>query len=198
MVKERDKMSKIDDAEKIIEVLDEYNKIISSNKTELIVDFVEKNLKILSDKESANFIINSINYFTNKKKVKTSIYSYLFSLFANRIFDENSDDKYFSLNLNMVLRLISEANENLKAEREISKGYKYVIDKYALDKLQNTQWHKYPEDKPKENGNYLITTIYGHIPEVISESYENGEFNLDAFVVAWAEKPMPYNEDESI
>ena len=56
------------------------------------------------------------------------------------------------------------------------------------------KWHKYPEDKPKEDGNYLITTIYSHIPEVISENYENGEFNLDAFVVAWAEKPSPYEE----
>ena len=59
------------------------------------------------------------------------------------------------------------------------------------------KWHKYPEDKPKEDGSYLITTIYGHIPEVISENYENGEFNLDAFVVAWAEKPSPYEEKDN-
>ena len=37
-------MSKIDDAEKIIKVLDEYNEIVSNNKTELIVDFIEKKI----------------------------------------------------------------------------------------------------------------------------------------------------------
>lgn len=59
-----------------------------------------------------------------------------------------------------------------------------------------TVWHPYPQEKPKEDGSYLITTIYCHIPEVISENYENGEFNLDAFVVAWAELPEPYEEEE--
>ena len=189
--KEKDKMSKIDDAEKIIEVLDEYNEIVSNNKTELIVDFVEKNLKILSNKESANFIINSINYFTNKKKVKIGIYSYLFSLFANRIFDENSDEKYFSLNLNMVLRLISEANENLKTEREISKGYKYVIDKYALDKLQNTQWHKYPEDKPKCESGYVVIFDNNGYLEAKHCQWIKGMFTgiKNTLVKAWTEIP---------
>ena len=64
-----------------------------------------------------------------------------------------------------------------------------------LKNKYDRQVYKSPEDKPKKDGSYLITTIYDHIPEVISENYENGEFNLDDFVVAWAEKPMPYNED---
>ena len=109
-------------------------------------------------------------------------------MFIDYFCSDNSATTYLIEDaLIIIVNLLSKANENLKAEREISEGYKY-----ALDKLQETKWHKYPEDKPKEDGNYLITTIYSHIPEVITESYENGEFNLDAFVLAWAELPEPY------
>ena len=79
------------------------------------------------------------------------IYSYFFALFANRILDENFNENHFTASLNIIIGLIAEANESLKAEREISKGYKYVIDK-----LQNTQWHKYPEDKPKCESGYVV------------------------------------------
>ena len=185
-------MSENNYAEKISKIIDEFSKKFSDDgNNEFMIEFAERNLKeFIND---ADNIILEINRFTNNNSLKVALYMYIFGLLFS---DLNSDNStvidHINITLSIIGELLSEGNKNLKAEREISEGYKY-----ALDKLQNTQWHKYPEDKPKEDGNYLITTIYGHIPEVITESYENGEFNLDAFVVAWAEKPMPYEEKDN-
>ena len=185
-------MSKTDDAEKIIELLNEYNEIVSNNKTELIIDFAEKNLKFFADDERADTLINNINYFTNKKKIKNAIYSYFFALFTNRILDENFNENHFTASLNIIIGLIAEANENLKAEREISKGYKYVIDKYAIDKLQNTQWHKYPEDKPKCESGYVVIFDNNGYLEAKHCQWIKGMFTgiKNTLVKAWTE--MPY------
>lgn len=185
-------MSKNEDAEKIIEILDEYNKIVSNNKIDLIVDFAEKNLRFFVEDEKANFIINNIDYFTNKKEIKNVVYSYLFSLFVSRILDENFNEDHFASSLNIVIGLIAEANEKLKAEREISKGYKYVIDKYALDKLQNTQWHKYPEDKPKCESGYVVIFDNNGYLEAKHCQWIKGMFTgiKNILVKAWIE--MPY------
>ena len=190
--KEKDKMSKTDDAEKIIELLNEYNEIVSNNKTELIIDFAEKNLRFFADDERANLLINNINYFTNKKKIKNAIYSYIFALFTNRILDENFNENHFTASLEIIVGLIAEANKNLKAEREISKGYKYVIDKYALDKLQNIQWHKYPEDKPKCESGYVVIFDNNGYLEAKHCQWIKGMFTgiKNTLVKAWIE--MPY------
>ena len=118
------------------------------------------------------------------------LYVYIFGLLLEYVYGENPrSGEMMDALLILFSRFLSEANNKIKIQKEIAENYKF-----ALDKLQKTKWHKYPEDKPKKDGSYLITTIYSHIPEVISENYENGEFNLDDFVVAWAEKPEPYKE----
>ena len=183
-------MSENNYAEKISKIIDEFSKKFSDDSdNEFMIEFAERNLhEFVSDSDN---IILEINRFTNNKSLKVAIYTYIFGLLFSSLNSDNSTViDHINITLSIIGELLSEGNKNLKAEREISEGYKY-----ALDKLQNTQWHKYPEDRPKKDGSYLITTIYSHIPEVISENYENGEFNLDDFVVAWAEKPSPYEEE---
>ena len=185
-------MKKIEDMQKIYNILDEFSEKISPDgDNKFIIEFAERNLKEFID--NADYLIINLNRFTTDKSIKIAVYMYIFGLFIDYFCSDNSATTYLIEDaLIIIVNLLSEANKNLKAEREISEGYKY-----ALDKLQKTKWHKYPEDKPKKDGNYLITTIYGHIPEVISENYENSEFNLDAFVIAWAEKPSPYKEKDN-
>lgn len=180
-------MSENNYAEKISKIIDEFSKKFSDDgNNEFMIEFAERNLKEFID--NADDIIRNLNCFTNDKSLKVAVYVYIFGLiFGNLNCNDSLEIEKINITLSIIIELLSEGNKNLKAEREISEGYKY-----ALDKLQNTQWHKYPEDKPKKDGDYLITTIYSHIPEVITESYENGEFNLDAFVVAWAELLEPY------
>lgn len=185
-------MKEIKDIQKIYNIIDEFsNKFSSDSDNEFMIEFAERNLhEFVSDSDE---IIRNLNCFTNNKSLKIAVYTYIFGLLFSALNSNNSTviDR-INITLSIIGELLSEGNKNLKAEREISEGYKY-----ALDKLQETKWHKYPEDKPKKDGSYLITTIYSHIPEVITESYENGEFNLDAFVVAWAEKPSPYEEKDN-
>lgn len=177
------------ESQKLDNIIDEFRKNFSLNgDNEFMIEFAEKNFKEFID--NADYLIINLNRFTTDKSIKIAVYMYIFGLFIDYFCSDNSATTYLIEDaLIIIVNLLSEANKNLKAEREISEGYKY-----ALDKLQETKWHKYPEDKPKKDGSYLITTIYSHIPEVISENYENGEFNLDDFVVAWAEKPEPYKE----
>lgn len=180
-------MSENNYAEKISKIIDEFSKKFSDDgNNEFMIEFAERNLKeFIND---ADNIILEINRFTNDKSLKVAVYVYIFGLLFSSLNSDNSTViDHINITLSIIGELLSEGNKNLKAEKEISEGYKY-----ALDKLEKTKWHKYPEDKPKKDGDYLITTIYSHIPEVITESYTNGEFNLDAFVVAWAEKPEPY------
>lgn len=182
-------MKEIKDIQKIYNIIDEFSEKFSDDSdNEFMIEFSERNLKeFVSDSDE---IIRNLNCFTNDKSLKVAVYTYIFGLLFSSLNSDNSTViDHINITLFIIGELLSEANKNLKAQKEISDGYKY-----ALDKLQNTKWHKYPEDKPKKDGDYLITTIYSHIPEVITESYTNGEFNLDAFVVAWAEKPSPYEE----
>ena len=186
-------MSENNYAEKISKIIDEFSKKFSDDgNNEFMIEFAERNLKEFIN--NADDIIRNLNCFTNDKSLKVAVYVYIFGLlFGNLNCNDSLEIEKINITLSIIIELLSEGNKNLKAEREISEGYKY-----ALDKLQNIQWHKYPEDRPKKDGSYLITTIYSHIPEVISENYENGEFNLDAFVVAWAELPEPYKENINI
>lgn len=180
-------MSENNYAEKISKIIDEFSKKFSDDgNNEFMIEFAERNLKEFIN--NADDIIRNLNCFTNDKSLKVAVYVYIFGLiFGNLNCNDSLEIEKINITLSIIIELLSEGNKNLKAEREISEGYKY-----ALDKLESTKWHKYPEDKPKKDGDYLITTIYSHIPEVITESYTNCEFNLDAFVVAWAEKPEPY------
>ena len=185
-------MKEIKDIQKIYNIIDEFSEKFSyDSDNNFMIEFAERNLKeFIND---ADNIILEINHFTNNKSLKVAVYTYIFGLLFSSLNSDNSTViDHINITLSIIGELLSEGNKNLKAEREISEGYKF-----ALDKLQKTKWQKYPEDKPKKDGSYLITTIYSHIPEVISENYENGEFNLDAFVIAWAEKPSPYKEKDN-
>ena len=177
------------DMQKIYNIIDEFDKKFSPDgNNEFMIEFAERNLKeFIND---ADNIILELNRFTDNNSLKVAVYVYIFGLLFTALNSDNSTviDR-INITLSLIVELLSEANNKIKIQKEIAENYKF-----ALDKLENTKWHKYPEDKPKKDGSYLITTIYGHIPEVITESYTNGEFNLDAFVVAWAEKPSPYEE----
>lgn len=178
------------DMQKIYNIIDEFDKKFSPDgNNEFMIEFAERNLKeFIND---ADNIILELNRFTDNNSLKVAVYVYIFGLLFTALNSDNSTviDR-INITLSLIVELLSEANNKIKIQKEIAENYKF-----ALDKLQETKWHKYPEDKPKKDGNYLITTIYSHVPEVISESYENGEFNLDAFVLAWAEKPSPYKEE---
>ena len=56
-------------------------------------------------------------------------------------------------------------------------------------------WHKSPDEKPKKDGIYLITHRFGNKIGV-SMGYVTKDFNSDN-LIAWAEKPEPYKEDNS-
>ena len=180
------------ESQKLDNIIDEFRKNFSLNgDNEFMIEFAEKNFKEFID--GADNLIAKLNRFTDKKSLKVMLYVYIFGLLLEYVYGENPrSGEMMDALLILFSRFLSEANNKIKIQKEIAENYKY-----ALDKLQKTKWHKYPEDKPKKDGNYLITTIYGHIPEVISENYENSEFNLDAFVIAWAEKPSPYKEKDN-
>lgn len=62
-----------------------------------------------------------------------------------------------------------------------------------------TVWHPYPNQKPKIEGEYLVTSIFGSIKEVVTGYFESGRFDneFDNCVKAWAELPKPYNPEEN-
>ena len=57
------------------------------------------------------------------------------------------------------------------------------------------KWHPYPQKKKKKDGIYLITHRFGNKIGV-SMGYVTKDFNSDN-LIAWAEKPEPYKEDNS-
>ena len=65
-------------------------------------------------------------------------------------------------------------------------------------------WHKYPEEKPKNNSNipYLVTWLFDAFgtkePTVDMFYYEEDSFkwNPENEVIAWAELPEPYKEEK--
>lgn len=180
------------DMQKIYNIIDEFDKKFSPDgNNEFMIEFAERNLKeFIND---ADNIILGLNNFTDNNSLKIAVYVYIFGLLFSALNSDNSTviDR-INITLSLIVELLSEANDRIRAEREI--GYVY---RYALEKRQGTVlWHKYPEDEPKKDGDYLITTINGGLPEVATESYKNG-FKLDAFVIAWAEKPMPYMKEQN-
>lgn len=64
------------------------------------------------------------------------------------------------------------------------------------------EWHPYPQEKPTEEGSYLVT-IRMFCRDGFDEEYERRFVQMDVFdlgyfwkagVVAWAELPKPYEE----
>lgn len=69
-------------------------------------------------------------------------------------------------------------------------------------KKAEIEWYKYPEEKPKEANEYLITVNCDFFNITTSAIWENGRFvdneeeqnEIDS-VIAWAEMPEPYKEE---
>lgn len=183
------------ESQKLDNIIDEFRKNFSLNgDNEFMIEFAEKNFKEFID--GADNLIAKLNRFTDKKSLKVMLYVYIFGLLLEYVYGENSrSGEMMDALLILFSRFLSEANKKLMTEREISKGYKY-----AIDKLESTKWHKYPEDKPKENGRYLVTQVKtsmeGGRKEVIT-CYYAGQFYQEDWtkIIAWAEMPEPYKEE---
>ena len=64
------------------------------------------------------------------------------------------------------------------------------------------EWHKYPQEKPKECDEYLVTVNCGYFNLTETSTWKDGLFtnyenepNKMCSIIAWAEKPRPYNEE---
>lgn len=78
-----------------------------------------------------------------------------------------------------------------------------LFDKmYELGKKEAICWHKYPEEKPKQRAQYLITIK--DIPGAMCVSLGVYDPATDFWmvsrttsrnIIAWAERPGPYKED---
>ena len=70
-------------------------------------------------------------------------------------------------------------------------------------KKTEIEWHKYPEDKPKEVDEYLVTVNCGYFyitstaiwKDEKFTDYENELGRINS-IVAWSEMPAPYKEEE--
>ena len=60
-------------------------------------------------------------------------------------------------------------------------------------KKTETEWHKYPEEKPDRDDNYIVHVVIGGVPHSwVSYYTKDGGFleNINGIVVtAWAEMP---------
>ena len=58
-------------------------------------------------------------------------------------------------------------------------------------------WHPYPQERPIEDNDYLITVKYRHTRKVMKWDSVNGYFYIEGNVTAWAELPEPYKEQKN-
>ena len=65
------------------------------------------------------------------------------------------------------------------------------------------EWHKYPQEKPKECDEYLVTVNCGYFNLTEISTWKDGFFtdyenvpNKICSIIAWAKKPEPYKEDK--
>ena len=66
------------------------------------------------------------------------------------------------------------------------------------------EWHKYPQEKPKECGEYIVTVNCGYFNLTETSTWKDGFFtdyenkpNRICSIIAWAEKPEPYKEENN-
>jgi len=64
-----------------------------------------------------------------------------------------------------------------------------------------TEWHPYPKEKPKVDGDYNVTVKYSKCTATAYYETENDEWRSDngfyvsnRCITAWAELPEPYEE----
>ena len=126
------------ESQKIHDIIDEFSKKFNpdSGDNYFMIEFAERNLKEFIN-DADNIILN-LNNFTDNNSLKIAVYVYIFGLLFGSLNSNNSKViERINITLSLIVELLSEANKNLKAEREISEGYKY-----ALDKLQKKQCDK--------------------------------------------------------
>lgn len=63
-------------------------------------------------------------------------------------------------------------------------------------------WHKYPNDKPDEVDEYLVTVNCGYFNITSTSTWKDGRFSSYenepdkiGSIIAWAEFPGPYEEE---
>ena len=56
------------------------------------------------------------------------------------------------------------------------------------------KWHPYPQERPIEDKDYLITVKCRRTRKVTAWDSVNGYFYIEGDVIAWAELPEPYEE----
>ena len=59
------------------------------------------------------------------------------------------------------------------------------------------KWHPYPQERPIEDDAYLITVKYRRTRKVMKWYCFNGYFSIYGDVIAWAEMPEPYKEENN-
>ena len=70
---------------------------------------------------------------------------------------------------------------------------------------ENTvRWYKYPEEKPKEVDEYLVTVNCGFFNVTSTSTWKNEQFTdyenepgRIGSIIAWAEMPEPYGETDN-
>lgn len=183
-------MNFIEGAEKLDYIIKRYKDLKTINNKELIDDIFEKYLGHFIEESDA--YIKEINAFTNKEQFKINIYAYIYSLFICNHRAEKMNDEFVEESLSTIFSILLEANKNIKAEREISEGYKY-----ALDKLDGIKWHPYPKEKPSMDDVYIVSLVinsekpYSWISYYRKEDGFSEDYN-GSVVNAWAELPEPY------
>ena len=76
-------------------------------------------------------------------------------------------------------------------------------EKYDKRKTRNVKfnWHPYPEEKPKESGNYILTVKNKKKRIIATSHWFNNTRDFcnedDEQVLAWAKFPEPYKEQKN-
>ena len=130
-------MTKIKGNQKLENIIDEFADNFSCDSDNyFMIEFAEKNLKEFID--NPDDLITELNRFTADKSIKVAVYVYIFGLLIDYLSSDNSrTTELIDAALLLIVNLLAEANNKIKAQKEISEGYKY-----ALDKLQNKQCDK--------------------------------------------------------
>ena len=63
-----------------------------------------------------------------------------------------------------------------------------------MTQTEQIVWHKYPEEKPENDGEYLVQGISGHI-RVYQYSVMKDRWFPTWSIIAWAELPKGWQEE---
>lgn len=74
-----------------------------------------------------------------------------------------------------------------------AEGYQDALIWFSdmLDQLEPS-WHKFPEEKPTENGYYQVTFDDGTVDLA---RWKDGSWTFNPKIIAWKEKDKPYKKD---